>query len=575
MNLVPSRVFQNKLVVYGVLTLVTILFYLKCIFFNFTLFDEQWLIINRAPVLNDWGNAAHLFKENVLGMFYRPLLILSIMLDYKLAGLDTRMYHFTNLFLHLLCVISFYNLLQILGSDTKKAFLLSLLFALHPMVVHAVAWIPGRNDTILCFFSLHAIGFLILFLKKRKNIWALLHFISFGSALLTKENAIVLPIVFLIFWFAYCEVSKKFFLFGLLWVLTGLMWYIIKSRFVTNHVHGPSSLLEIKNFFEASLIYAGKVVFPLKQSIMPTIKNSNYYFGIPAIILLVLIYYKFGVGNRKIATGGLGLGIGMLVIPVWFGVSSSQGELYEHRIYTSLTGLIIFISQIKFNYSSLLVKGTLLLVTLIFGIKSFIRLDVYKTSFSYTEDAVIDFPDNYILHVQKGFLFSNSGNYKAAIGCYTEALKLQPNKQMILLKRGQAYVEVGQKDLALADFDAALQIGYKPDILKARYMAYLKFGEIDKAQTDRENLRNYYGIDISGLTKTELNKYSQDKLSQINNMISRDSTNAILYVNRAKIYMDLRMGHEALEDLKKACELDPSNSEFRAYYNELNSSFPH
>jgi hypothetical protein len=41
------------------------------------------------------------------------------------------------------------------------------------------------------------------------------------------------------------------------------------------------------------------------------------------------------------------------------------------------------------------------------------------------------------------------------------------------------------------------------------------------------------------------------------------------------MYLNMRMGKEALADLKKACELEPNNAGFKGYFNELNNSLPH
>jgi predicted Zn-dependent protease len=84
-------------------------------------------------------------------------------------------------------------------------------------------------------------------------------------------------------------------------------------------------------------------------------------------------------------------------------------------------------------------------------------------------------------------------------------------------------------------------------------------------------------VDIvpKGLDQALIQQMKMSQITALNNMIATEPNNALLYVNRAKFFMDNRMGKEALADLKKACDLEPENKMYKSYFNELNSSFPH
>ena len=80
------------------------------------------------------------------------------MINNALSETDVKGYHAMNLLFHLLSVLLLFVLFKKVGLDKLKSFLLTLLFAVHPVLSQAVVWIPGRNDTILAMF---AFGFVI------------------------------------------------------------------------------------------------------------------------------------------------------------------------------------------------------------------------------------------------------------------------------------------------------------------------------------------------------------------------------------------------------------------------------
>jgi predicted membrane-bound mannosyltransferase len=77
-----------------------------------------------------------------------------MILNYRFSGDMPSGYHFVNVLLHIASVLLLYRLFGKLGLKSLHCFLLSLLFAVHPVLSQAVAWIPGRNDTLLAVFVL-------------------------------------------------------------------------------------------------------------------------------------------------------------------------------------------------------------------------------------------------------------------------------------------------------------------------------------------------------------------------------------------------------------------------------------
>jgi tetratricopeptide (TPR) repeat protein len=213
-------------------------------------------------------------------------------------------------------------------------------------------------------------------------------------------------------------------------------------------------------------------------------------------------------------------------------------------------------------------------IILLFSVFTFFRMDIYKNDLSYLEEGIKDCPENYVFHFQKANALFKKGKLKDAMDCYSEALKLHPTRPQLLANRAECYSAAGMKDKAIADFNTLIKLNPDPKFLIGRFNCYKRFGDIPNAMNDLALLKKEYGNDINlSIEPAEIQKWNASKLKQLNELIQKEPNSGILYVNRAKAYMDLRMGSEALADLKKACELEPGNADFRRYYTELSNSF--
>jgi hypothetical protein len=174
--------------------LVGFVLYLPSLFFSFSYFDDQVLILENFNFLRNLNNFGKAFEIEVFhtqgfsASYYRPILTLSFMLDAQVSGISPFFYHLSNIIYHLLASVLFFIFLKKIKIEEKISFYISLIFLVHPVLTQAVSWIPGRNDSLLTIFTLLSFIFLINYLENR-NFWFLfLYFLFFFIALLTKES---------------------------------------------------------------------------------------------------------------------------------------------------------------------------------------------------------------------------------------------------------------------------------------------------------------------------------------------------------------------------------------------------
>src|SRR6202020_3196456 len=99
---------------------------------------------------------------------------------------------------HIISVVIVFKLFIVLEVNRVHAFILSLLFAVHPVLSQAVAWLPGRNDVLLGIFIFSFFIFSIRYSREGKLKNLLLSVFFLLLALFTKETAVMGPVALFI-----------------------------------------------------------------------------------------------------------------------------------------------------------------------------------------------------------------------------------------------------------------------------------------------------------------------------------------------------------------------------------------
>jgi protein O-mannosyl-transferase len=137
--------------------------------------------------------------------FFRPLVTLSIFLDYRLWGLNPTGYHATNLLFHSLNGLLVLFISRALFARSKSssiepwslATLSGIMFLVLPCHTESVTWISGRTDLLATLFCLASFRVYLMFLEKGKRSVLILSMLCFLVALSAKELVIIFPVIIL------------------------------------------------------------------------------------------------------------------------------------------------------------------------------------------------------------------------------------------------------------------------------------------------------------------------------------------------------------------------------------------
>lgn len=148
-----------------------------------------------------WSNFTGNYMQIPSMSVYRPVLLITLVLDYLVWKADAFGYYLTNIVYFTGDCIMLYLLVKSMTATWSSlrsgavALLSAALFASYPLHCESISWVVGRVDIACCFFYLCSLYFLIRSRKQCGGFWLIASLASFWLGLLTKEMAIGLPVV--------------------------------------------------------------------------------------------------------------------------------------------------------------------------------------------------------------------------------------------------------------------------------------------------------------------------------------------------------------------------------------------
>lgn len=193
--------FTNVLI----LTLVTAAVFFNSSWSYYLAFDDfNW------PAFYNKSISEILFSES-LGVIsegnYRPIELISHKVDNFIFGSENTFWkHLINIIFHIINVVLIYFLSIQLSANRVIGFIAALIFSIH--FIHSygftpVSWITGRVEPIITIFFLSSFYLFVIFLKNRNKLIYFISLFLFYLALLTKEMAVTLPLILVLYIFLF------------------------------------------------------------------------------------------------------------------------------------------------------------------------------------------------------------------------------------------------------------------------------------------------------------------------------------------------------------------------------------
>jgi len=436
--------------------------------------------------------------------YYRPAVGLSLVLDYSFHYKNPRGYHLTNILINLFNVLLVFllslNLFELMELRHRHflSFMSALLFAVHPLHVESVSWIAGRTDLIVTLFSLLAFLSYVLF-RKEKNLPVLFaSFIFYFFALLSKENAIGLLLLFPLFDILVLrkKTQKTLLPFVFFLLITASYFYL---RYRAGCLVAPPGAGEEPTLFSKAItlvyafgFYLRKLVYPLPLSMFIDEVPHKLYIGL--LPLLYLFILAISLIKRKRAAFLL-LWILLTLGPSLLIALSrlASTPLAERYLYLPSVGFALLVPYALYRVGRPVKKEVLLLYFLVpyflwFAIETLDRQRIWKDDLSLWADAVEKAPRSALPHNEYGTALREHGFIEEAEREFLTALTSESReskswKAYAATNLGLIYMDRKEFDAAEKYFREALE--FYPDYPIALYDLGLLY--LIRAKNEGEN----------------------------------------------------------------------------------------
>lgn len=466
---------------YRAIFIIIFVVYSHMSFYGYSYWDDVSLIVKDRTFIGNLENLKDIIGRNYfsaeLGVYSsRPVVTLSYMLDAQWGGINPWVFHFTNVLLFIFAGFVIYRLFDKIKIRQGPALLMTLAYLFHPIFIPVVAWIPGRNDSLLLIFFAGSIIYLIKYLDDNALVNYLLHQILFAVAIFTKENAIVLPLISLMLMLGKGRsgIFKKIniLLIGGNFIIL-VIWQIARIIGMTKIAYFIVPYNKWYDILLAMIGYLGKIIFPYNLSLISHMDRVNYISGFLLIIFISYCIFKYGVKNKMRFITGF-VWFFALLFPTMVYRFEFTGFL-EHRLFLPALGLMISFDQIKldtissnkhFKYLKIWLTCVLLISSILYGM-------TYRSGLACWERAVKIDPYSSAAQNNLGVMYLNAGDNIKAENCFVKAINLNYNWSDPHYNLAKIYYTKGEFDKALTEYELVIKNDKNPNIL---YDALIKSG---------------------------------------------------------------------------------------------------
>ena len=577
---------NRKQLLYAVLLIVavTAVAYAPSLQNGFTNWDDNQMVTDNPMIRSiSPANIIRIFSSMHYG-HYHPLVVLSYALEFNFFHIEPWIYHFTNLFIHILNSLLVFWFIRSLRGGLGIPLAAALLFATHPLHVESVAWVTERKDLLYSFFYFLALIAYVKYVRTNRKTFLFYAGLAFLCSLLSKAMAVTLPVVLLLIDFLLRRkidrnsLVEKFpflalsFLFG---VLVLYATYPVKSQ-IAGASFGFDNILIA---FHGLLFYGGKFLFPLDLSSLypypgrPGDPLPLTYTIAPYIVFGILALLALSFKKRRVPFFCAALYV-VTVSPV-LQLTRVGGVIAADRfVYFPVLGLILGVLEggawlVRKNpeWAAVLTRvgvAALAAVILVLSILTWQRTQVWRDSLSLWNDVARQYPGVAILYNNRGFAYADRREFKKALEDYSQGLALAGDDWRLLFNSANALRELGAHQEALAQYDrAVVQYPTNADIYYYRGLTHHSLGRMQQAIDDysqalKLNPRRVEAFVNRGSVYAEMKDYER-ALADFNSALTLDPDGADVYFNRGALLRILGRPDEALIDFTQALELEPRN----------------
>jgi Flp pilus assembly protein TadD len=418
----------------------------------------------------------------------RPIVNLTLAVNYALGGLDVGGYHAVNLGIHLLAALTLFGVVRrtllnprvppALARDaTFVAGGIALLWALHPLQTESVTYTIQRTESLMGLFYLFTLyAFIRATTDERSDAGG--RFACFALSVVacllgmaTKEVMVSAPLLVLLYDRTFVAGTFRDALRQRGWYYTSLAatWIVLAALVISSEGRGGTAGLGAKiPPLDYALTQCTAIVRYLRLTFWPaplvfdygmaTVTQPSVIIG-PALLLLALVAGTLWALRTRPIFGFLGAWFFALLAPSSSVVPIATQTIAEHRMYLALAAVLTLVVVALYRG---LGRSVALITTFAVAIGFIVvtshRNTVYRDPLTLWTDTLTKAPDNSRAITNVGLALIALGRVPEAQQHFAAAVRRLPNVVDLRINHANALTLTGRFDEALAEITAALQL---------------------------------------------------------------------------------------------------------------------
>ena len=504
---------------------------------------------------------------------YRPVTLTSFALQKQLFNNDPAKSHLINVLLYGLLVLLLFNLLLKLlpASHPVVCGIIVLLFAAHPVHTEVVSSVKSQDELLAALFSLLALSYAVSLVKQEKFSlkYCILSFTCFGLALLSKEGAFAMILIFpLAFRLLLSQSLKRSILYSLPYLGAGLLFLL------TRHLVLDGQVQNYHNTVLENVLYSATGFAQITATKMEILFHYLRLSFIPWPLSWDYSYNQVPVVNWSSWTAWLSLLLytGMLVYAI---LKIKKKPVISFGIFFYLvmlvpTANIFFLNGSTVSERFLFLPSLGLILVMVYALAGFVKFDM--VSYMGLGTNKFNLISGLVILCFIGFTISRSNDWQSNFSIYKAGVEQAPNSSRTNAALGNEYNKLALKETNPKQRDIYFKTALKylknslvilPSNRDALYSTGVLYGQMGDPANAKEAYRNtisYYpdhrsALNNLGTVFLEENKFDSayiylKRCYDVDSLFPKSSQNLAIWYFKVGNY------NEAIKFATNATRLD-------------------
>ena len=432
--------------------------------------DDFGMVVGNN-LITSLGNLPSFFfsygVQNTLFLFYRPVILTYFTLVYTIFGANPFIFHFLQLLLH---IASTSLVFLFLTKFFKRhvAFLLAIIFLIHPITSETVFYISYTQDILFFFFGM--LSLLYLTNIKTYKTFILVGLFSLLS-LFSKETGILFLSMTIVYEFLFAKNYLRQIVITQLAVL--FIYILLRIHSIGIFVQALGSPIGNLPFLERIVNMPAMFLFYLKTFLFPLTLVSSYEWFytkvdfihvlfplvIDLLFLSVVIFLGFLIKKKSFLFFAIWFLTGILFHLQIISLDQTVAERWFYFPMIGMLGMIgVLLETFRVNLKSTLTIGIIVLLVICLSLRTFIRSFDWRDEFTIASHDITISQNAWGLDNELSYAYYQKGNFQEAKMYAEKSIELYPYKTNYL-NLGAAEISLGEYADAKKAFSHSIQLG--------------------------------------------------------------------------------------------------------------------